>query len=280
MKTKHNKKRNTAFIYEALIREVSKSVIQKNMDQREIALRIIKEHFSKGTALYEEMQCYKALLEKEDVDLYTAEKIIHRAKGLYESISKNEIFNEQSKVIKKINKDLGSSVFSNYVPNYKQLATIAQIFSTKTPVKQKVLLEKQVIETISSSRNEVIEENNKVDSLVVKTFADRYNQEYSYLLPDQKKLLSEYVLSFGDNEVDFKVYLVSELKRIKTEIENSKKLPEIIQDEVMLENTNLVLQELENFDVSDISSQSIKKVLKFQNLVNEYKQDADQDKNQ
>ena len=97
---------------------------------------------------------------------------------------------------------------------------------------------------------------------------------------DQKKLLSEYVLSFGDNEVDFKVYLVSELKRIKTEIENSKKLPEIIQDEVMLENTNLVLQELENFDVSDISSQSIKKVLKFQNLVNEYKQDADQDKNQ
>ena len=33
-KTKHNKKRNTAFLYEALIREMTKAVVSKNKEQK------------------------------------------------------------------------------------------------------------------------------------------------------------------------------------------------------------------------------------------------------
>ena len=37
-KTKHNKKRNTAFLYEALIREMTKAVVSKNQEQKTTSL--------------------------------------------------------------------------------------------------------------------------------------------------------------------------------------------------------------------------------------------------
>ena len=41
---KHNKKRNTAFLYETLVREVVKQTIAKDFDKRDKAIAILKEH--------------------------------------------------------------------------------------------------------------------------------------------------------------------------------------------------------------------------------------------
>jgi len=38
---KHNKKRNTAFIYETLTRELTKAIVDKNSDRKETVLAII-----------------------------------------------------------------------------------------------------------------------------------------------------------------------------------------------------------------------------------------------
>ena len=46
---KHNKKRNTAFIYEALVREVIRQTIKKNTPQRNKAIKILKENFGKNS---------------------------------------------------------------------------------------------------------------------------------------------------------------------------------------------------------------------------------------
>ena len=51
MRLKHNKKRNTAFVYEALIRELTKSIIKKHKNKQNVIVSIIKEHFSKGSVL-------------------------------------------------------------------------------------------------------------------------------------------------------------------------------------------------------------------------------------
>jgi hypothetical protein len=276
MKTKHNKKRNTAFIYEALVREMSKAVVHQNSERKNKVVNILREHFSKGTLLNKELECYTALDEKDSVDDYTAEKIIHRAKQLYNSLDKKEIFSEQTALIKKINKNLGSDVFVNFVPNYRTLATIAQIFNDKTPVKTKVLMERQILENISKTTKSK-EEIKPVDGLVLKSFSERYNEEYDYLLPEQKTLLSKYILSFGDNEVDFKLYLAEELKRIQEKVQNSVSLPEISSDTIMSENTQRVLDEIKSYNVASISQKQIKKILKLQNLVNEYQKDAPED---
>ncbi len=49
-------------------------------------------------------------------------------------------------------KNLAPSVFNNFVPNYKTLATIAQIFSNKTSPKNKIILENQIIDRHDKSQ--------------------------------------------------------------------------------------------------------------------------------
>ena len=49
MKAKHNKKRNTAFIFEALSQEMTKAIIDKNEDRRADVTKIVATFFRKGT---------------------------------------------------------------------------------------------------------------------------------------------------------------------------------------------------------------------------------------
>ena len=41
MRLKHNKKRNTAFVYEALVRELTKAVIKKDNNKKKKVVAII-----------------------------------------------------------------------------------------------------------------------------------------------------------------------------------------------------------------------------------------------
>ena len=113
-----------------------------------------------------------------------------------------------------------------------------------------------------------------VDSLVIKSFTNRFNNQYDNLLPEQRNLLNKFVLSFGPNEADFKVCVMNELKRIKTEIENSLQLEEVKTDEEMVRNTQKVLEKIQEFNVSSLDKNQVLEILKLQNLVNEYQTDA------
>ena len=69
MKLKHNKKRNTAFLFESLVREMTKAVINKDMDRKQKVLAIIKEHFQKGSELSKELEIYKSVLDTKALSL-------------------------------------------------------------------------------------------------------------------------------------------------------------------------------------------------------------------
>ena len=275
MKTKHNKKRNTGFIFEALIRELTKSVLAKNIKKASRVRSIIREYFSYGKALKKELDCYKALCEADNLDGYTAEKLVYEVKREHGSINQKKLFIEQSKMIKQINREIGSDLFSTFIPNYRALATVAQIFSDQTPVKKKVLMEKHVLENLTQRVDERVEKNLKpIDDLVVKTFTNKYNDQYSELLPEQKGLLNRHILSIRDGGTDFKVFLNSELRRLHTEVKNSLVLEDVRSDEQMINNTNSVIKIIESFDAAEFSSENLKTVLKIQKLANEYKKDA------
>ena len=44
---KHNKKRNTAFLFETLIKELAKSVVNKEEAKKIAVTKIMKQHFHK-----------------------------------------------------------------------------------------------------------------------------------------------------------------------------------------------------------------------------------------
>ena len=277
MKAKHNKKRNTAFVYEALIREMARAILTSNTSRKNKILEILRKHFRSGSILEKELNCFNALTESRGLDKYTAEKMIYRAREAYEKLDKAEIFKEQSQVIGKINKEVTPEVFSNFVPNYKSYATISQIFNKNLPVKQKVIMEQEIVKIITDKGDTINEGLKPVDRLVVRTFVKNFNKKYKDLLPEQKSLLGKYILAFQESETDFRVHLVEELTRIKNEVEKSLKLEEVFSDEAMVESTNRVIKEINEFNVSSVGEKELRKILKIQNLVSEYTKDALQD---
>ena len=103
-KTRHNKKRNTAFLYEALVRELTKCIVAKDQERRGIIVSLVREHFAKGTLLRKELELYKALYETNSLETYMCEKLIYEVKRSHNELDKGEIFKEQTELINKINK--------------------------------------------------------------------------------------------------------------------------------------------------------------------------------
>jgi len=265
---KHNKKRNSAFIYEVLLREVVKQSVAKNTAKRDVAITILKEAFKKDTQLKQELDLYKSLLETRNLPERLAEKLIHESLSQHETINQAELFKEQSRVIATVNKKISKDAFSNFVPNYKYLATIAQLFAGNLNPKSKVLLEAKVAQTLMTTSPKQYKIKN-VSNLVMRSFASRFNEAHNEMLEEQKETLRNFVNSFVDNGVEFRFYLHEELGRLKGVVKESYKLAEIKEDTVLRDKLDKVKEMLENFNKAPLNRQSLIQVLQIQNLAHE-----------
>ena len=271
LKTKHNKKRNTAFLYETIIREITKSVIDRDEKRKISLINLCKKHFSNGTELKKELDLYNAINETFNIEIDLAEKILKEAKLQYDMLNKQKLFNEQTTLINVLNKLTSGKIFSVFVPHYKNLATISQVFNNSIPIKEKVLLENTLIKKMSSSPEEI--ESSKleaIDALTYKLFVKKFNEQYNdSLLSEQKELITKYVMSFADNGLEFKLFLNEEIERLKIDLKNSLNKKEILNDHDMKEKTNQILNKVDTYKQKEINIQMIQEVLKIQDLVKE-----------
>ena len=268
MKIKHNKKRNTAFVYEALIREGTSAILQKDESRCNKIVAIIKKHFKDGSVLRKDLECYKSLYESSNLSELDSARIIKEAKTQKSVIDSDILFEAQTDLIHDINKEVKSSVFNNFVPNYKSLANIYQMFSNSTSPKDAVLLENLVIASMINVSN--TKEEQSVDRLVVETFINKFNKKYKdELYEEQKTLLNLYIQSFVDNSVEFKTFLNEEISRLKTELAKATLKEDISNDEEMTTKANAILLKLESFNRTEINEQVLLTVLKVQSLVRE-----------
>jgi hypothetical protein len=270
MRLKHNKKRNTAFVYEALVRELTESVVKNNKNKQNKIVSIIKDHFTKGSALNEELNLYKTIYETKDIDKNIAEKIVVEVKQKYNSLDKRNLFVEQSALINKINKTLSNKIFSNFVPNYKNIASVYSIFQDALPIKDRVLLEENIIDQMSSSVVVKEETQQPIDSLVYSTFVDKFNQEYSDSLNEgQKTLLSHYISSFADNGLELKIYLNEEISRLKEKLTIARATEDSTENTEMSDKLNKVYTILEDTKDRPVDTETLEVVLKTQDLLEE-----------
>ncbi len=269
-KTRHNKKRNTAFLYEALIRELTKCVVAKDKQRKGIIISLVKEHFALGTTLRKELDLYKALYETESLDRQTGEKLIYEVKRSHDFLNKEDIFNEQTALINKINKMLSKNVFANFVPNYKDLATISQILNPDVSVKHRVLLESTLAEALCGSTVATGAEMAPIDNLVYKTFVKKFNDQYNgKLLEAQERLLSKYIASFHDDGIELKIYLNEELHRLRSILDSSLQEGVINKNQILRENATRVIGVIDGYRKVEIDDKMIQQILKIQGLVEE-----------
>lgn len=273
MKLKHNKKRNTAFLYETLVKELTVAVVEQNVNRKAAIIKIIKEFFSKGTILKKELDLYKALNETHKLDVYTAERLITESKKQFAELDRKVVFNTQTALIESINKFLGQSAFSNFIPNYKTLASIAQIFQDSLPAKEKVLLERKVIgRLVSKPTPEAPQEDRMehIDNLVFKKVIENFNKKYNgQLLTEQRELLNRYIVSFNNSDVEFKVYVNEELGRIKENLSVIKEDKDVKADKDMLNRVSQLEEVVGRFQTRKIDTDMIEKIMSIQSLIAE-----------
>lgn len=267
-KLKHNKKRNTAFLYEALVRELTKAAVEKNENVKKHLVSIIKEFFSIGKPLARELDLYRSLYETKDIDREYATAIINESKRVYNTLNQYDIFNEQSRLISQVNKTVGKSTFQTFMPNYKNLATISQIFDLDIPLKTRILLEQNLVEFLTSPDPES-KNLQTIDNIVFKTFIKKFNEKYNgSLLEEQKTLLTNYILAQDGTNTEFKIYLNEEIGRIKNIIVTSNEIK-------TSNNASVLIEMFESFKTRQIDGKYLEDILYLQVLAKEIEHGKD-----
>ena len=270
MKPKHNKKRNTAFLFEALIREMTKAMVRGNTKRKMKVLKIVKEHFAKGKPLYKELQLYKSIYETKNVDHLTAAKIVVECRNDHRQLDKKQVFKHQSFLISEVNKTVSPRVYNNFVPNYRALASIAQLFSGDTPAKSRVLLENKLIKQMTSPQKPLPEKRG-LDEFTFKQYVKTFNKEYSTLLSEQKMVLGLFI----NDQTSLVSFLNEEIGRLRDALQHGLNTPEITADGVMTENTKRIIKILNDVKDKKLSEQTIVDILKIQKLVSEIQSNDD-----
>jgi|TARA_R110000803_G_C11979365_1_gene320545 hypothetical protein len=272
MKFRHNKKRNPAFVFEALTREFAKARLYKDEEGLKKIKKIMQEVFNKDGLLYKQLRLYKALTETRNVDYLTAEKIVAEVHRVFSTFEQKALYDEQTTAIHKINYELAPSVFNNYISNYKSLASAYQMFNDNTiGVKDRVLLEKKIIQKmITPLTEEKVEE--PVDEIVVKMFMKKFNNTFGNLMTEQKTLISKYMGSLKDDDTELKIFVNEELERLKEEIKENMGIEEFQADDLMKKKVAEVYKLLEDFrSKRTLQKQDLVFILKTQQLVEEIK---------
>ena len=106
-----------------------------------------------------------------------------------------------------------------------------------------------------------------IDNLTYKTFVEKFNNTYSESLrPEQKDLLTNYIVSFSDNGLGLKSFLNEEIGRLKSVLKESidNKLSGATN-----KKTKMVLKKLETFSKKQITEDLVKDVFYIQDLAHE-----------
>lgn len=274
---KHNKKRNTAFLYEALTKELAKCKVKGRKKREKKIEEILKRFFSKGKILNKDLELYQSIDDTTGVMPHIAEKILSEAKKRKNKLDNKKVYKEQSRLLNEIDKQLSKSVYSNFISNYKSLATICQILTSEgLKTSQQILLEEKLTRSMVNKRQkkQQKDEMEPLSRLAYLKFVEKFNKKYGEenLISEQRELLSKYIYSMGDNEGDFQYYIGQELKRLKSKLDEAiKNSQDLQEDPSMKEKTQEVLEELKSYsNKSDLEKEEIRKIMKTQELVKEF----------
>ena len=274
MKFKHNKRRNTAFLYEILVRELVKIAMKKDEGRKKTTIDVMKRFFNADAPLGKELKVYKALYETTNLSAIDAERLLIEAKRTFFGtgfVTPEQVYDEQSQLIATINKKLSPSVFTNFVPNYKSLATIQQVFSKDVSIPNRIMLERKILDDLSAKKLivEKKEDKVKINDLAIKTAVKIFNKKYENLSENQKILISKFLVKNEETEADLKLFVAEELSRIKNKLSSSLTIKEFQEDAIMKNKAQKTLLLIEEVLKNEIGEEEASLILKLQELEKE-----------
>jgi hypothetical protein len=236
MKVKHSKFKNTAILFELLVKQITHEVLSNST--KNVSEKIIKEFFSSNKELAKELRLYNQIVKEkyssiDDAKLFLEEVAKERIK-----LDENKLNREKYNLIKTIKEsyDLDKFLSSN-LQNYKLLASVYKIFETKTlgrkvEIRDFIDSNNTILEHITNKRiatkpADTLYESFKQQSedlrlLTYKLLIENFNKKYSNLDDSQKGLLREFINNVT-NTSTFPKFIEEETKKVLSNLVKESK---------------------------------------------------------
>mgnify|MGYP001304996008 CR=1 FL=1 len=226
IKVKHSKIRNTGLLFEFLLRQIASNVLNK--DDNKKLVRIIKKCFNENTELGKELALYNILTDQKFMSDKKADYFINEVLQHRNRLNNTSLKREKYNLIKEIKDSCNvNKLTSSKIKNYKVYASIYKLFEYHTVLspEQKTEAYFNLVEHITTEDKTIgltetiggaqLPKDEDLRMLTYQTLLERFNQKYSGLNVQQKKLLREYINNISDTNSlkDTLKELVIELKK-------------------------------------------------------------------
>jgi len=208
----HNKKRNTALLYEFLVRTISSSLVEGDKKKSSSALKILKRHFKPGTQLYREFRLFNALIKTTVSSDAVSSTIINEARAAASSVNIDQLDREKSLLIRSINHTIKDDDFYDQpVTEYRMYATIQTLLNEwrKTPgtadieslARYEDSLRKWLVTEKVSDNHTVSDASPGTSRLLMKVMMKKLNEKYSVALnSEQRDIIKSYAFSAANED--------------------------------------------------------------------------------
>lgn len=241
---KHSKFRNTGFLFELLVRQVTSDILN---NRKGIAENLLKKYFNSKTELSNELKLYQFIVSEKYNNENRAERFVDAVIESRKKLDEKKILKEKYNLIKEIKDNYSIDEFlRSQIPNYKVLASVYKIFeykinesqnydpkdfvNTKYTIVEHLTNKNQIVKEINESTitNQLKKEDKEIQILSYNLLVESFNKKYSNLNDKQKSLLKEYINSFTNSD-NLNSYFTKEIKSLLKEF---KKVNETIKDKV------------------------------------------------
>ena len=276
-KLKHSKYKNTGILFEMLVRKLTSETLTATKSN---TIDIIKKYFGKNTELAKEMKLYNALLKEQFKSEASALEYIRSVKAAHSKLNKSTLRKERYNLVKEISDKFNLEQISKIrVPNYKLLASAFIIFENDEADNPKQLMEckSEIVNNIITEHAQyqkhidpVIEmfKSQPKDTrlLTYKLLVDKFNDKYSGLDGQQKRLLNKYITNVNDTD-SLKEYLQTIIPSIKQQLKNHVSKIDDAVTKIKVERLSEMLCDVENINI--IKESHVLNILRYFDLVKE-----------
>ena len=263
MKVKHSKYKNTGLIFELLVKQIAADTLSRKDSP---AVKILKKFYTGNTSLVREFKLYDFVLKNKGIGQKKAESIISTIVELSRKIDTTTLSKQKYELIKELKNHYNlEDFFSIKVESYKPLAALYCLMEAQNTeglvdpqvfVDNKTTLLEHFLQTKqdgANAKDTLIEEYSKYDKdlrlLTYKILLEKFNNKYDNLLPEQKNILKEFIIS-ANSTTKLRTIVNEELEKIQKQITTLKtkvedqivkiKLDEVFKSITPVKNTEKV----------------------------------------
>lgn len=280
MKIKHSKYKNTGLIFELLVKQIASDTLSQNESP---AIKIIKKFYTGNTALVKEFKLYDYVVKNKGVGNKKAETIISTITELSKKINTASLNRQKYDLIKELKNhyDL-AEFFSRKVDVYKPLAALYCLLeaqSTPDLVDPAIFVDNRstILEHLTQSKQDssqvkdnLIEEYSKYDKdlrlLTYKILLEKFNDQYKDLLPEQKNILKEFIVS-ASSSTRLRAIVNEEMVKLKDIIVELKK--EISDDIILIKLDEICRNIAPIKNTEKVDDNHLVSLMQYYELVNE-----------